>query len=126
MQDVIRVDSAGTGAWHVGEPPDERATEAARARGYDLSSLRARQVSPADFQQFDYILAMDKSNLTHLQALCPPDYHGHLGLFLGFHQNISTVEVPDPYYGGTAGFDEVLDLVETAGRGLLRTVCGVS
>ncbi|MEP5765568.1 MAG: low molecular weight protein-tyrosine-phosphatase [Halieaceae bacterium] len=120
----ITADSAGTGAWHVGEPPDERAAAAAARRGYDLSSLRARQVRPDDFQRFDYILAMDKSNLLHLQALCPADYPGHLGLFLDYHPASPILEVPDPYYGGSDGFNEVLDLVEQAGQGLLQAMNG--
>ena len=124
LAEEIVVDSAGTGAWHVGEPPDGRATEAARARGYDLGSLRARQVTPADFERFDYILVMDKNNLGHLQAMQPAEYDGHLGLFLDFHPRPPVREVPDPYYGGDDGFDRVLDLVEEAGRGLLQALSG--
>lgn len=122
LSDVIVVDSAGTGAWHVGEPPDERATAAASARGYDLSLLRARQVTPGDFRRFDYILAMDRSNLSHLEALRPTDYSGHLGLFLAFHPASPVVEVPDPYYGGRDGFEDVLDMVEAAGESLLEDI----
>ena len=118
----IAIDSAGTGAWHVGEPPDGRATAAALQRGYDLSGLRARQVDPADFERFHYILAMDRSNLSHLEAMRPAGYRGHLGLFLDFHPRPPTREVPDPYYGGDRGFEEVLDLVERAGRGLLEAM----
>ncbi len=124
LAEEIVVDSAGTGAWHVGEPPDGRATEAARARGYDLGWLRARQVSPADFERFDYILVMDKNNLGHLQAMQPAEYGGHLGLFLDFHPHPPVREVPDPYYGGDDGFDRVLDLVEEASRGLLQALSG--
>ena len=122
LEHAIRIDSAGTGAWHVGEAPDTRATEAARARGYDLSPLRARQVSPEDFERFDYILAMDRSNLSHLGAMEPRGYAGHLGLFLDFHPRPPLREVPDPYYGGRDGFDEVLDLVEAAGQALLESI----
>jgi protein-tyrosine phosphatase len=122
LMEQVRIDSAGTGAWHVGEPPDVRATAAAMQRGYDLSPIRARQVTPADFERFDYILAMDRSNLMHLESLCPSDYPGHLGLFLAFHPGTSIAEVPDPYYGGDQGFEEVLDLVECAGDGLLRAM----
>jgi protein-tyrosine phosphatase len=118
----IVVDSAGTGAWHVGEPPDARAAAAALLRGYDLSPLRARQVTPSDFGRFDYILAMDRGNLSHLEALCPEGYTGQLGLFLDFHPASPIKEVPDPYYGGDEGFEEVLDLVERAGEGLLRAL----
>ena len=122
LQDVITIDSAGTGAWHVGEPPDARATAAARSRGYDLSPLRARQVRPADFDQFSHILAMDRSNLSHLAAMQPADHPGHLGLFLDFHPDPPFREVPDPYYGGDDGFEEVLDLVEAAGEALLEQI----
>ncbi len=118
----IRVDSCGTGAWHVGEPPDARATAEADKRGYDLSSLRARQVHPEDFRRFDYILAMDHTNLADLQGMCPADYDGHLGLFLGFAGQAGPDEVPDPYYGGREGFSHVLDLVEMASEGLLRDI----
>ncbi len=122
LEAAIRVDSCGTGAWHVGEPPDARATAAARRRGYDLSPLRARQFEAGDFQQFDYLLAMDRSNLSHLEALRPGGFDGHLGLFLDFHPDPPFSEVPDPYYGGDRGFDEVLDLVEAASGGLLEAL----
>ncbi len=122
LQSQVLVDSAGTGAWHIGEAPDGRATQAARERGYDLSPLRARQVAIADFERFDYILAMDRTNLMHLEALAPEDYSGHLSLFLDFHPNSSEREVPDPYYGGDDGFNRVLDLVEAASRGLLQSL----
>ena len=122
MATRVEVDSCGTGAWHVGEPPDRRATAEAAQRGYDLSALRARQVCPADFQRFHYILAMDHNNLADLRALCPPDYPGHLGLFLSFADVWHEEEVPDPYYGGGDGFTHVLDLVEAASDGLLREI----
>ena len=122
LDSAIAIDSAGTGAWHVGEPPDSRATAAARSRGYDLSPLRARQVVPGDFQEFDFILAMDRSNLSHLEALKPADFEGHPGLFLDFHPLPPQREVPDPYYGGSDGFETVLDMVESAGEGLLQTI----
>ncbi|MGB0468500.1 MAG: low molecular weight protein-tyrosine-phosphatase [Pontibacterium sp.] len=114
----VVVDSAGTAAFHIGKAPDSRSVAAAKQRGYDLSGLRARQVSAADFNRFDYILAMDSSNLANLEALCPDDYRGHLGLFLDFTA-LEGHEVPDPYYGGQNGFDHVLDLVESASEGLL-------
>jgi low molecular weight protein-tyrosine phosphatase len=126
----IEVDSCGTGAWHVGEPPDRRATAEARKRGYDLSHLRARQVEAADFDRFHYILAMDRQNLADLQSMCPVDYAGHLGLFLPFAGAPAAVadeipdEVPDPYYGGDEGFARVLDMVERASEGLLREIRG--
>ena len=122
MQELVEVDSCGTGSWHIGEAPDRRATAEAAQRGYDLSSLRARQVHPADFERFHYILAMDRMNLADLQAMCPQSYSGHLGLFLPFAGDVPEEEVPDPYYGGADGFAHVLDLVEAASEGLLREI----
>ena len=122
MSEVIDVDSCGTGSWHVGEAPDRRATDEAARRGYDLSPLRARQISAADFQRFDYVLAMDRMNLEDLRGLCPAQYPGHLGLFLPFAEDLAVEEVPDPYYGGLDGFAHVLDLVEAASEGLLRKI----
>ncbi len=114
----IRIDSAGTGDWHLGKQPDSRTLLAAQQRGYDLSHLRARQVKAADFNQFDYILAMDGKNLAHLQQLQPRQFGGRLSLFLPFGQG-SIDEVPDPYAGGAEGFEQVLELVEQAAEGLL-------
>ena len=122
MAGRISVDSCGTGSWHVGEPPDRRAASAASRRGYDLTSLRARQVALEDFDQFDFILAMDQQNLVDLQRLQPVHFAGHLGLFLDFAFEPPVREVPDPYYGGARGFDEVLDLVESASEGLLKAI----
>lgn len=118
----ILVDSAGTGDWHIGKAPDARTVAAARNRGYDLSVLRARQVNKSDFAEFDYVLAMDNSNLKDLQRMKPFDYKGHLGLFLEFGSRGDYLEVPDPYYGGKEGFDLVLDLVEDAAQGLLNHI----
>ena len=118
----IEVDSCGTGGWHVGEAPDDRATAKAAKRGYDLSGLRARQFKIADFADFDYILAMDLKNLAALQDMRPEDFPGQLGLFLAFAENIELKEVPDPYYGGANGFNHVLDLVEWASEGLMREI----
>ena len=118
----VTVDSCGTGSWHVGHSPDERATAAAAERGYDLSPLRARQVCAGDFQRFDYILAMDHANLSELRGMCPAGFTGHLGLFLPYADGFSEQEVPDPYYGGTDGFSHVLDLVEAASDGLLQEI----
>ena len=124
MQDRIHVDSCGTGDWHIGHPPDRRAAVEARRRGFPLDHLRARQVRPGDFDQFDYILAMDRQNLADLRAMCPPDFGGHLGLFLPFAPDNPTDEVPDPYYGGDEGFARVFDMVEAASEGLLREIQG--
>lgn len=118
LSQQISIDSAGTAAYHIGNPPDHRSAACALQRGYDLSDLRARQAVTADFSQFDYILAMDAQNLSDLESICPSDYQGHLGLFLDFASE-SVREVPDPYYGGPEGFDHVLDLVESASEGLL-------
>ena len=118
----IEIDSAGTGDWHIGHPPDHRASQTAAKRGYDLSDLVARQVSAKDFQFFDYILAMDNNNLKDLRAMAPSNYAGTLSLFLEFAENYSESEVPDPYYGGDQGFEHVLDLVEDASRGLLKHI----
>lgn len=132
LSERIHVDSAGTGDWHIGREPDPRTVAAALQRGYDLSSLRARQVHADDFLRFDYILAMDRSNLEHLQAMCPPNYAGELCLFLDYYPDPGTDsdllaqcggEVPDPYYGEASGFDQVLDLVEGACDGLLAALC---
>ena len=115
----IVIDSAGTHDYHVGDPPDPRAQLAAGRRGYDLSMLRGRQVSRADFGAFDYVLAMDQINLRTLERLCPSQ-HGHkLKLLLEFSDETTLREVPDPYYGGDQGFEHVLDLVEAAAQGLL-------
>ena len=123
LERLIQIDSCGTGDWHIGHAPDRRATAEAAQRGYDLSQLRARQVQVRDFDDFDYILAMDKQNLADLRAMCPGGYGGHLGLFLPFDPDSSTDEVPDPYYGGDEGFTRVLDMVEAASEGLLREIC---
>lgn len=115
----IDVDSAGTAGWHIGGPPDARSIAAAKKRGYDLSFLKARQVSPEDFQRFDYVLAMDANNLIELKQMCPHSYAGTLDLFLAFANQCHNGDVPDPYYGENDGFDAVLDLVEDGCRGLL-------
>lgn len=109
----IEIGSAGTGAWHVGGPPDARMTEAAARRGVDLSSQRARQVSSDDFYRFTHIFAMDGQNLADLKAIRPPDATAELALFLG------KGDVPDPYYGGAEGFEDVLNLVEAGAAALL-------
>ncbi|ARE42184.1 Low molecular weight protein tyrosine phosphatase [Rhodovulum sp. P5] len=113
----VEVDSAGTGGWHVGDPPDRRAQAEAAKRGYDLSQLRARQAQPQDFADFDLILAMDRSNLAALERMRPEGNDTPVRLFLEYSDSLQE-EVPDPYYEG--GFDLVLDLIEDASRGLLR------
>lgn len=118
----IYIDSAGTHDYHIGEPPDSRTQRAARQRGYDMSARRGRQVRRSDFGDFDYVLAMDNANLSILQRLRPEDAHGELGLFLDYATQHDEREVPDPYYGGEAGFERVLDMVEDASDGLLRHI----
>jgi protein-tyrosine phosphatase len=116
------IDSAGTHAYHVGEPPDTRASQAAMRRGIDLSSQQARRVSSDDFELFDYVLAMDSSNYADLSELCSPGHGPKLRLFLEYASVHGMTEVPDPYYGGATGFERVLDLIEEASAGLLETI----
>ena len=122
MADSLRIDSAGSHAYHVGNLPDPRSTQYAAKRGYDLTNQRARQVQAADFETFDQIYAMDKDNLARLQAACPPQHRHKLGLFMQFAEHSGAEEVPDPYYGGGNGFDLVLDYIEDASDGLLKAL----
>lgn len=110
----LHIQSAGIGDWHVGHPPDERAQKHAKTRGYDLSALRARQVRPSDFDEFDLILAMDRGHLRSLERMAPPEHRHKIRLF------VAGGDVPDPYYGGPEGFERVLDLVEATCRDLLQ------
>jgi protein-tyrosine phosphatase len=119
---AVEVDSAGTHGYHRGDPPDERSIEAARRRGYDLTGLRARVVEAADFERFDLVLAMDTAVLERLRGLAPGPHAGRVKLFLEFAPALGRSDVPDPYYGGAAGFEEVLDLVEEGARGLLAAL----
>ena len=121
LADRVRVDSAGTHGYHVGEPPDRRALEAAARRGYSLDQLRARRFDVADFTGFDYVVAMDRENLAYLEGLAGPEHRHRLSLFLAHAEGIGA-EVPDPYYGGAAGFERVLDLVEEASHALLAAI----
>ncbi len=118
----IATDSAGTHDYHIGEPPDLRAQHAALQRGYDMSDLRGRQVAQADFQRFDYVLAMDRANLAILQKLALPGSRTQAQLFLSYARHHSDAEVPDPYFGGSAGFERVLDMIEDAAEGLLQQI----
>lgn len=120
----IESDSAGTHDYHIGESPDPRSQAAAERRGYDLSALRARQVAANDFAAFDYVLAMDEVNHAALRRLCPAQYRDRVKLFLEFAPQAGRRDVPDPYYGGAQGFEEVLDLVELAAQGLLDHIAG--
>lgn len=117
----ISVDSAGTHAYHEGAPADSRAKAAAASRGYDLSDIRARKIVDEDFERFDYVIAMDEHNVDLLKEQADSNYSSKISLFLDFSPGEQT-EVPDPYYGGVAGFEKVLDLVEEASRGLLETL----
>ena len=119
LSEHILIDSAGTHDYHVGRPPDKRAQRAALQRGYDMSMLCGRQVEVADFERFDYVLAMDRDNLAILQHLCPENRRERLGLFLQYASRHEEREVPDPYYGEGGGFERVLDMVEDAAEGLL-------
>jgi protein-tyrosine phosphatase len=125
MLPQLKIDSAGTHDYHIGEAPDQRAQQAARKRGIDLSYLQARRVISQDFIEFDYILVMDKNNYMALKALCPPEFLHKIHLYLDFaaqFQAQGITEVPDPYYGAQEGFEHVLDLVEAAGIGLLEKI----
>lgn len=122
LEDRIEIDSAGTHAYHVGEPPDARAQEAARRRGIDISGLRGRRATGTDMERFDYVLAMDRENYEHLLDICPAGHEHKLRLLLEYAPQRPEREVPDPYFGGVAGFDRVLDLLEEAATGLLEDV----
>ena len=115
----IEIDSAGTHDYHVGAPPDRRAIAAAQRRGIDLSTLRARMVAAEDFDRYDLILAMDAENLQELRRRAPPVHHQRIRLMMEFAPHASSRYVPDPYYGGAQGFEEVLDLLEEAAEGLV-------
>jgi protein-tyrosine phosphatase len=125
LEDEIEIDSAGTGSWHVGNPPDERATEAARRRGIALEGA-ARTVRPSDFEEYDLLLAADRENVADLRALAPDDEaRAKVRLLREFDpgsHGAPDLDVPDPYYGGPRGFEDVLDLVEAACRGLIDEV----
>lgn len=121
---ALQIDSAGTAGWHIGKAPDPRTVAAAKRRGYDLSALRARQIRAADFDNFDLVLAMDKQNLAELKSIAPRGAKTSLGLFLDYAGNAAFREVPDPYYGGDAGFEQVLDLIEQASDGVIARLRG--
>lgn len=118
----VEIDSAGTHAYHVGAPPDARAQQAARQRGIDLSGLRGRQATARDIEQFDYVLAMDRENHENLLGICPDGLEHKVRLFMEFAPARPEKEVPDPYFGGPAGFDRVLDMIEDAATGLLDDI----
>ena len=118
----VAVDSAGTHNYHPDSPPDERSQAHAAKRGYDLSDLRARQIKDEDFERYDLILIMDWDNLALVQDICPPKYQAKVRRLTEFCIQHDSPVVPDPYYGGSHGFDHVLDLVEDACEGLIKHV----
>jgi protein-tyrosine phosphatase len=122
LAERIEVDSAGTHAYHVGNPPDKRARATAARRGVDLEDLRARQVRPEDIEYYDYVLAMDQDNYHGLSAICPPGLERKIGLYLDYAREIRSREVPDPYFGGPDGFEQVFDMVQAAAEGLLADI----
>ena len=119
---AIDIDSAGTGDWHVGEPPDPRAIKAGARRGYDLTALSARQFEDGDFARFDLILAMDHQNLADLRKRCPPRHADKVRMLMGFAAAGAVQVVPDPYFGGAAEFEATLDLCEQACTGLMAAL----
>ncbi|WP_339933905.1 low molecular weight protein-tyrosine-phosphatase [Vreelandella glaciei] len=119
LADDVEIDSCGVGSWHVGKAPDSRAQQAALCRGIDLSGLRARQLNVQDFAEFDYVLGMDQDNLRAIRDLKPVNSQAHVGLFLDF-AGTPGAEVPDPYYGGDEGFENVLNMIEAASNGLIQ------
>ena len=125
LADKVFVDSAGTGSWHIGNAPDKRATRAALARQYDLSEIRARQVTSEDFPRFDYIFAMDQQNLQDLFTMSEPHFHHRISLFLELGDG-EEKEVPDPYYSGADGFEQVLDLIENAADNFIAELAEIS
>ena len=124
LGDRIVVDSAGTHGYHAGEPPDPRTRKAALRRGYDLSAQRARRLETADFQRFDLLLAMDCGHLHFMQRVSPEVYRHKIEFLMRFARNHDIEEVPDPYYGGDAGFEAVLNYCEDAVQGLIESLRG--
>jgi protein-tyrosine phosphatase len=120
LDDVVKVASAGTHGFHVGEPPDKRAVATAARRGYDISELRARQVQASDFDEHDLILAMDWDNLSLLQQTAPKRNHHKIQLLMRFATEHESATIPDPYYGNAQGFEQVLEYVIDACNGLLE------
>ena len=127
LESLIQVDSAGTHSYHVGHPPDSRSTSAAAKRGYDMTDLRARQLSTYDAERFDYVIAMDRANYDHIvrefgSAEAGEGQRARVRMFLEFADGVAETEVPDPYMGGPEGFTHVLDLIEDAAEWLLKEI----
>lgn len=118
------VDSAGTRAWHAGHPPDRRTLEAGEARGYDFSGQRSRRIEVEDFSTFDHVIVMDELNYRDLLAICPQQHQHKLTLMLDYAKDIDLTDVPDPYYGGPDGFEQVIELIEAASDGLIEKLKG--
>ncbi len=119
---AVAADSAGTTAYHLGNPPDGRATQAAAKRGINLTGYRARQVQAADFHEFDLVLAMGRDNFRDMEPMVPTGYEARLRMFLEFAPGLGIDDVPDPYYGVGDGFERVLDMVEAGCHGLLAHI----
>ncbi|MGE4062394.1 MAG: low molecular weight protein-tyrosine-phosphatase [Rhodospirillaceae bacterium] len=119
---AIESASAGTHGYHIGEPPDPRSVAAAKRRGFDLSAQRARKVRADDFHTYDLILAMDRDHFAHLESLRPNNARAEVKLFLEYHSDAKHRDVPDPYYGGPDGFEQVLDMIEHASKVLLGQI----
>jgi protein-tyrosine phosphatase len=119
FSDQFKISSAGLGSWHIGRPPDQRAQDAVRAMGIDISTIRARRVTPSDFESYDLILAMDRANRNALLRMAPVHHRDKIKLFLAYAPNLSVHEVPDPFFGHTDNFEYVCQLVDAACRGLL-------
>lgn len=118
----IEIDSAGTGAWHAGDPPDPRALDVGTKRGYSFDGQTARKVTQNDFENFDHILAMDQANMKTLMSICPDEHEHKVELFLTYAKATREKNVPDPYYGGDGGFEYVVDLIELASDGLVEAL----
>lgn len=122
LEDQVMIDSAGTHAYHVGKQPDQRAIKTAAERGIDLSRLRARQVEPGDFEEFDLVLVMDEHNYDTVLFTCAKQHQHKLNFLLDYAPHLKTRNVPDPFYGGEIGFDRVMDMIEDACEGLLQAL----
>ena len=122
LNQQIFTDSAGTHAYHIGEAPDRRSQAEARKHGIDISHQRAQQIKTQDFEYFDYIIAMDSSNYYDLKQIAPRQLHSKIYRFMQFAPNWGNKDVPDPYYGGSKGFENVFKMVEAASEGLLKHI----
>lgn len=122
LESQVQIDSAGTHSYHVGSPPDVRAQQASKKRGIDISSQRSRQVTAKDFSEYDYLLVMDGANYAHLIRRAPPEHQPKVRRLLSFSRKYPNLDVPDPYYGGTQGFEENLDMIQDAVSHLVREI----